>query len=159
MAQNLAAQRDGVVEEAAVRVVVDGLLVVIDRVCDIALPEHEVTDAIEQRDIELGGVLLVRIEQLDIDQERLVKLLFQLVFGSLLLQLCDVGHSVIGRVNLPLSYSGNKVCRAPTWHGSGCRRTSMAARGRLEYRTAPSPPKSPGRFDPSLRRAPTPQRR
>ena len=47
-------------KKPAVGVAVDGLLVVVDGVGDVALPQHEVADAVEQRDVELVGVLIER---------------------------------------------------------------------------------------------------
>ena len=60
VAQDLVAERDGVVEEPAVRVEVDRLLVVVDGVGDVALPEQQVADAVVQRDVELVAFSIER---------------------------------------------------------------------------------------------------
>ena len=84
MAQNLVAQRDRIVVEAAVHVPHDRALVVVDSVGDIPLAEHQVADAVEERN-EV-------VENLDVYGQRLGEVFLELELGRLFLELCDVGH-------------------------------------------------------------------
>ena len=92
MAQNLVAQRDRIVVEAAVHVPHDRALVVVDSVGDIPLAEHQVADAVEERNVQLGRVLVEAVENLDVYGQRLGEVFLELELGRLFLELCDVGH-------------------------------------------------------------------
>ena len=91
VAEDLVAERDGVVEISAVGVKVDGLLVVVDGLVGLVKAQIEVADAVVDRDVAV--LLAFRLsDDLEIDLERLVELLLLLEFGSLFFQLLDVGH-------------------------------------------------------------------
>ena len=91
-AQDLVAERDRVVVEARFDVMVDGLLVVAHGVGDTALLEVDIADPIEQGDVHFQVGPFIAIEDLDVDRQRLVELLFQLELGCLSSQLRDIRH-------------------------------------------------------------------
>ncbi len=96
--EDLVAESDGVVEVPALGVEVDGLLVVVHRLVGLVQPQVEVADAVVDRDITVLAVLGQR-DDLNIDLEGPVELLFLLEFGSLFLELFDVGHyAAAGRI-------------------------------------------------------------
>ena len=144
MAQDLVAERDGVVEEAALGVQVDRLLVVVERLGDVALPHEHVADAIEQRHILVVEVLPSLVEDLDVHRERLVELLLLLELGGCLLR------DMPGRVDRPTS--GRHAPLASTGDG---RRTQVATAAMVavpvrqladvvDRRTAPGRREKPG---------------
>jgi hypothetical protein len=164
-AEDLVAERDGVVEESALGVEVDRLLVVLDRLRDVALTHHEIADPVVQGDV---GVLLVAAqlpEQVDVDGERLVELLLLLQLSCFFLELRDVGHqrgesggSGANREaqqgppgprrippNLPVSHGGDKLCPLSTTQCSVGHQTSKGALARPPPHGVPNLPKIRGR--------------
>src|SRR5205823_2470808 len=116
-------------------------LVVINRISDVALAEHQVADAVEERNVQLACVLIEVVEKLDVHSERFREIPLELELCRLFLELRDVGHQRpggvrngivlrnevgFGPVKLLVSDLGDKFCLAPTSPGSDDRRTSMA---------------------------------
>ncbi len=92
VAQDLAAERDGVVVKSAFGVEIYSALVVIDCCTDISLAQEQIAHAIEQRHIAFLDVIAERAEYLHVCIERLVELLLLLVVERSFLQFRDVGH-------------------------------------------------------------------
>jgi len=91
VAEDLVAERYRVVEVAAFRIKIDGLLVVVDRLIGLVQPQIEVADPVIDRDVAVLQALGLS-DDLKIDLESPVELLFLLEFGSLFFVLVDVGH-------------------------------------------------------------------
>ena len=91
MAENLVAERDGVVEVAALGVEIDGLLVVVDGLVGLVEAQIEVANPVVDGYVAILLPLSL-LDDLKVDLERPIVLLFLLEFGSLFFQLVDVGH-------------------------------------------------------------------
>ena len=91
MAENLVAERDGVVEVAALGVEIDGLLVVVDSLVGFVQAQIEVANPVVDGYVAILLPLSL-LDDLKVDLERSIVLLFLLEFGSLFFQLVDVGH-------------------------------------------------------------------
>jgi hypothetical protein len=64
----------------------------INALGDLPQLDLEITDAIEKRDVNFLGMPFELAEQLRLDDERLIELLFPLEVSGLFLQFCYVGH-------------------------------------------------------------------
>ncbi len=91
VAQDLVAERDGVVEVSAVGVEIDCLLVVVDCLVGFVQAQVEVAHPVVDRDVTVLLALGLP-NDLKVDLESPVELLFLLEFGSLFFELVDVGH-------------------------------------------------------------------
>jgi hypothetical protein len=89
--EDLVAEGDGVVEEAAFCVMVDGALVAVDRFARAIELQEEIASPVEQGDIHILRRTLHLLEKLEIDRNSLVRL-FLLELGNLLLEGGDLGH-------------------------------------------------------------------
>ena len=89
VAENLVAERDGVVEVAALRVKIHGLLVVVDGLVGLVQAQVEVANPIVDGHIAVV-VAFGLFDDLKVDFERFIELLLLLEFGSLFFQLVDV---------------------------------------------------------------------
>src|SRR6266404_1557276 len=89
VAENLVAERDGVVEVATLRVKIHGLLVIIDGLVGLVQAQIEVANPIVDGHIAVV-VAFGLFDDLKVDLERFIELLFLLEFGSLFFQLVDV---------------------------------------------------------------------
>ena len=78
MTQDLVAEGDRVVVEASVDVADNRALVIIHRVGDVPLTEHQVAYPVEERNVQLGCVLIEVIEKLDVHSERFREILLEL---------------------------------------------------------------------------------
>src|SRR5205085_2742567 len=92
VAQNLVAQCDSVIEEAALGVEINSFFVIADCLLAVAEAEVKIADAVIQRHIALFVARPRKIEHLLIQLEYLVVLLLVLEFGGFLLEFCDIGH-------------------------------------------------------------------
>ena len=98
LTQDLGTDRDRIVEEAAFRILVDGLLVVIHRVADVAETQVEVTHTIIEPYVlvfRVGSFFLV--EDLDIQRKRLIELFLLLEFSGFFLISGDLRHQAGGK--------------------------------------------------------------
>src|SRR3954471_24286888 len=96
VAQDLVAERYGVVQVAAVGVEIDRLLVIVDGLVGLVEAQIEVAYAVINRDV---AVLIVStlLDYLEVDLQSAIELLFLLEFGSLFFQLVNCGHSGAAR--------------------------------------------------------------
>src|SRR5438876_625865 len=76
---------------ASLGIEVDRLLVVVDGLVGLVQPQVQVTDAVVDGDVAVLLTLCVS-DDLKVDLECLIELLFLLEFGCLFFQLLDVGH-------------------------------------------------------------------
>ena len=91
VAENLVAERDGVVEVAALGVEIDGLLVIVDGLVGLVQAQIEVANPVVDGYVAIL-LPLGLLDDLKVDLERPLELLLLLEFGSLFFQLVDVGH-------------------------------------------------------------------
>ena len=90
VAEDLVAERDGVVEVPAFGVEVDGLLVIVDGLVRLVQPQIEIADAVIDGDVAVF-LIIGKPDDLQIDLESPIELLFLLEVGSLFCELVDVG--------------------------------------------------------------------
>ena len=93
VAQDLVAQRDGVVEQAGVRVMLDGALVVRDRIGDAALTECEVADLVQQRNVNILARQFALLDGSHVRGNRAIDLSQLLELSRLLPVLRGVRHA------------------------------------------------------------------
>ena len=92
IAKDLVAEGDGVIEEPAIGVQVDRLLVVVYGLADVPTPQQQVPDAVIEGNVGFVDVLIQLRQHQRVGVERLVELLLLLVFERSLLELGDVRH-------------------------------------------------------------------
>ena len=90
LAQNLVAERNGIVEEAAQRILVGALFEQRYGIVDLSDAQMQVAYAIAERDVHIIGAAMFG-EQLLVQRERLLGLFFQLESGGLLFEHCRRG--------------------------------------------------------------------
>ena len=91
VAEDLVAERDRVVEVAALGVEIDGLLVVVDGLIGLVQAQVEVANPVIDGNVPVV-VPFGLFDYLKVDLESFIELLLLLEFGSLFFELVDVGH-------------------------------------------------------------------
>ena len=93
-AQHFVAERDGIAEQICRRVVLDGALVVRHGIGDAPLTHGEITDLVEQGDIDVPALGLALRNCPRVGDNRAIELLELLELCRFFPEICGDGHSV-----------------------------------------------------------------